>query len=92
MSGGLLWYLGAINAATFVAFGIDKRRARLGVRRLRERTLHLLALAGGSAGAFVAMRCLRHKNRKPAFRNVLVAILVLHGVVMVWWTLEVARA
>jgi uncharacterized membrane protein YsdA (DUF1294 family) len=83
----LAWYLGAVNALAFVAFGVDKQRARLGRRRVRERTLHLLALAGGSVGSLLGMSMLRHKNRKTSFWIVLLGICVLQLAVLAWWAL-----
>lgn len=52
---------------TFVAFGVDKRRARKNERRVPERTLHTLTVCFGAAGAILAMVLLRHKTRKPSF-------------------------
>lgn len=57
--GGLL----AINAAAFFLYGLDKWKAVHGRRRIRERTLLFIAAAGGSAGAFLAMRFFHHKTR-----------------------------
>lgn len=63
-----LWAIfGAINAATFLVYGIDKSRAARGARRVPERVLLGLALAGGSLGAVFAMTTFRHKTRKLAF-------------------------
>lgn len=45
-------------------FGIDKARARSGGRRVPERTLLLVAYAGGAAGAFAGQQLFRHKTRK----------------------------
>ena len=57
-----------MSIATFVAYGIDKVAARRGVRRTRERTLHLLAFAGGWPGAFAAQLVFRHKCSKAPFQ------------------------
>ena len=38
---------GLMSVVTFVAYGLDKRRARLGRPRFRERSLHGLELLGG---------------------------------------------
>jgi uncharacterized membrane protein YsdA (DUF1294 family) len=60
------------------AFAFDKRRARLGRRRVPEATLHAIELAGGWPGALVAMQLVRHKRRKPSYWLVTLAIAGLH--------------
>lgn len=66
--GLLVAYALLINLVTFTAYGLDKRAARRERRRAPERTLHLLALAGGSPGAFAAQRVFRHKTAKTSFQ------------------------
>ena len=65
----------ALNVLAFGLYGLDKRRARSGRRRIRERTLLLVAALGGSAGAWLGMRLWHHKT----------FILVVQLVVAVWW-------
>jgi uncharacterized membrane protein YsdA (DUF1294 family) len=65
----LVLYLAA-SGATFLVYARDKRAATAGKKRTAERTLHLLALAGGWPGALLAQRLLRHKTRKQPFRSV----------------------
>lgn len=59
----------AINVIAWAAFRIDKARARRGARRVRERTLLILAALGGGLGALVAMYAhrQRHKVAKRGF-------------------------
>src|SRR3954447_2235894 len=74
-------YLGLVTVtslATFAAYGLDKRRASVGGRRVPERTLHLLALLGGWPGAILAQRQFRHKTRKVPFLVAFWAVVVLH--------------
>ena len=70
-------YLLLVNAAAFGAFALDKAAAESGGRRIAESTLLLLALAGGSPGAWLAIKVMRHKTRKQPFRSILIAIVVL---------------
>ena len=54
------------NFAALVAYGLDKRRAGRGERRISERTLVLLG-APGPLGAWTGVFVFRHKTRKPWF-------------------------
>ncbi|MBK7404743.1 MAG: DUF1294 domain-containing protein [Phycisphaerales bacterium] len=72
------WYAG-LNAAAFALFAWDKRAAARGDRRTRERTLLLLTYLGGFVGALAAMRLVRHKTRKWAFRVAPALAAVLHA-------------
>ncbi len=74
----LVWYLAVINFTTWVAYGLDKGRAKSGKWRIPERTLLLLALAGGSLGALAGMIMFRHKTRKPKFYISVPVMFVAH--------------
>lgn len=76
---GLFAYLIAVNIACFFLFAWDKQSARLGRRRTPERTLLTFALIGGTAGAVIAQRTLRHKTIKEPFRSRLGLIVVLQS-------------
>ena len=67
-----------LNAATAVAYSVDKRAARLGRRRVPERTLLVLGLLGGWPAAQVARHALRHKTRKASFRRAHRATVVVN--------------
>ena len=60
----------AMSFATFIVYALDKRAARLGQWRVKESTLHGLALLCGWPGALLAQHLLRHKSAKPGFRRV----------------------
>lgn len=71
------------STVTFVAYGLDKRRAAREKPRIAERTLHVLELCGGWPGALVGMRAFRHKTAKTSFRLVTYTIAALHAVAWV---------
>ncbi len=75
----LLAALVLINLWTMLAFWRDKRRAMAGMRRLPETDLLVLALAGGSPGALLARRLLRHKTRKQPFSTRLFLIAAIQA-------------
>ncbi|MBZ9648229.1 MULTISPECIES: DUF1294 domain-containing protein [Sphingomonadaceae] len=76
------------NLVAFALFSMDKRRARLGLRRLSERTLLLWALAGGSAGALVGRRLFRHKTRKQPFSTLLWLIVAAQAMAAAAWAMR----
>ena len=78
----LAYYLIGINLAAFVAFGVDKMLAEARRRRIAEDTLLLLALLGGSPGAFLGRRLFRHKTRKQPFSNRLRGVAILQLIVL----------
>ncbi|MDE7262933.1 MAG: DUF1294 domain-containing protein [Oscillospiraceae bacterium] len=56
-------YLVIVNLWAFGLMWFDKRRAKRRGRRIRERTLFLSALLGGSVGAVLGMWVLHHKTK-----------------------------
>jgi uncharacterized membrane protein YsdA (DUF1294 family)/cold shock CspA family protein len=75
----------ALSVITFVVYVLDKHAAQTGRWRTPESTLHLLELAGGWPGAWVAQQTLRHKSRKPGYRVVYWMMVVLHAAALVAW-------
>ena len=61
-------YLLLINLLGFIMMGVDKRRARHRHYRIPERTLFLVATAGGSLGVLIGMKVFRHKTQHNTFR------------------------
>ena len=67
MSPLLIGWLFVINLATAAAYAYDKLAAPRNGRRIRERTLWLLCLAGGFVGAWVVFLGMRHKTQHQSF-------------------------
>lgn len=74
-----------LSTLTFIVYALDKHAAQTGRWRTPESTLHLLELAGGWPGAWVAQQVLRHKSRKPAYRVAFWAMVVLHCTALTVW-------
>jgi uncharacterized membrane protein YsdA (DUF1294 family) len=70
--------VGAMSLVCFITYGLDKRQAINGGRRVSERTLHLMAFLGGWPGALMGQRYFRHKTQKVKFRIVFWIVVVLH--------------
>ena len=71
-----------MSVASFIAYWLDKRRARSGGRRVPERTLQTLAFLGGWPGALLAQQQFRHKTQKVRFLVVFWLVVVFHVGIM----------
>ena len=81
----LFSWLIAINAITFLFYGVDKLNSRSEPgqeARIPESTLLILALAGGTPLALLAMAMLRHKVSDTWFLLRFVLFLALQGVLL----------
>jgi len=76
-------YLLFINILAFLAMWIDKRKAKYGKWRIKEMTLLILALLGGSIGGILGMYTFHHKTKKPQFYIGFPVILVCQIVLIV---------
>lgn len=81
----LLLVLGTLNLLVAALFALDKSQARRGGRRVREATLLVLALLGGSPAAWLARHLLRHKTRKQPFSRRLLGITLLQVAALGLW-------
>lgn len=80
----LVCYLLAINAVTFIVYGIDKYKAKKAKWRISEATLLLLAVLGGSVGAWVGMKAWHHKTMHKKFKYGIPAILLIQIALMAY--------
>ena len=84
LHGSLACYLLAINAVTFIVYGIDKYKAKKAKWRIAEATLLLLAVLGGSVGAWVGMKVWHHKTMHKKFKYGIPAILLIQIALMAY--------
>lgn len=73
----IIIYLTSINVATFITYGIDKLKAKRSKWRIREASLLLLAVLGGSIGALLGMKVWHHKTMHKKFKYGVPAILIV---------------
>ena len=81
----LVVYLLAVNLLLFGLMGVDKYKAKHDRWRVRESTLFVCAVLGGSVGGILGMRMFHHKTLHTAFRlgfpAVLAVQLLLAGII-----------
>lgn len=63
-----LYYLLTVNVVAFLMYGLDKLKAKTDQWRIPESTLLLLAVVGGSLGAWAGMQLWRHKTQHAKFK------------------------
>lgn len=73
-----LIYIAVINIVSSAVCIFDKHRAIHGGRRISERTLFRLSLAGGAAAMYVTMLLIRHKTKHKRFMIGIPLIILLH--------------
>lgn len=73
----ITFYLFVINITGFAVMGLDKKKAIEHRWRVRESTLFLIALIGGSAGSILGMRVFHHKTKHWYFAYGMPLILIL---------------
>ena len=71
------YYVLILNFVTMLDYGIDKFKAKKGKWRIPESTLLLLAVFGGSIGAWLGMRVWRHKTQHMKFKYGIPVIFIL---------------
>ena len=80
----ILLYVCLINLVTWLMYGLDKWKAKRDGWRIPEKTLILLAVFGGSIGAFAGMQIFRHKTKHMKFVIGIPVIFILQ-MVLVWF-------
>ena len=80
----ILGYLLAINIASFFLYCIDKYKAKKGRWRISEATLLMMAVIGGSIGAWSGMRLWHHKTMHKKFKYGIPIIIILQVTIAVY--------
>lgn len=80
----IISYLLAINIATFFLYGIDKYKAKKSKWRISEATLLMIAVIGGSIGAWAGMRFWHHKTVHKKFKYGIPVIMIMQVCLVVY--------
>ena len=80
-----LAFLIITNLATFIAYGVDKRKAVKDRWRISEKTLLMMGLMFGSVGQLLGMKVFRHKTNKWYFWFCGMLSFVLQAVIIYYF-------
>jgi len=81
-------YLTIISIVAVILTLHDKRAAKRGSWRVKEQTLLLVSLLGGSVAMLITMRAIRHKTKHAKFMVGIPVIIVLQAAAVglyIWW-------
>ncbi len=84
-------YLIIINLVGFLSMLIDKKKAERGSWRIKESTLLIIAVLGGSIGSIAGMYTFRHKTQKPRFYVGLPIILITQILIIIYIATQVNK-
>lgn len=77
----LVYYLILINVIAFIIIFIDKQKAIKHKWRIKESTLFLISILGGSLGTLLGMYTFHHKTKHKKFTLGIPFILVIQVVI-----------
>ena len=83
----LFVYIGVVNVVGFILPAVDKRRAKKDRWRIKESTLFLVSILGGSVAMYISMRLFHHKTKHKRFMIGIPVIIVLQAALIaaVWY-------
>ncbi|MCP3025481.1 DUF1294 domain-containing protein [Halobacillus sp. A5] len=77
-------YLGILNVSLFIVMGYDKSQAVKRNRRISEKTIWMLACAGGALGGFAGMEIFRHKTKHTSFKVGMPLLVFVQAGFILW--------
>ena len=77
MSNILIFYFFIINLIGYFLMYLDKEKAKKNKWRIKESTFFIIAILGGSVGAFLGMKVFRHKTKHLKFSIGLPLIIIV---------------
>ena len=78
-------WLVLLSLIAFIAYGVDKKKAKNGKWRTKEKTLLLLSFLGGAFGGYPAMLIFHHKTKGEHwyFTAINLLGLIIHTTLMI---------
>ena len=82
MSNILIFYFFIINLIGYFLMYLDKEKAKKNKWRIKESTFFIIAILGGSVGAFLGMKVFRHKTKHLKFSIGLPLIIIVQAFII----------
>ena len=80
----LFYYLILVNIIAFITIYIDKKKAIKHKWRIKESTLFLLSIIGGSLGTLFGMYTFRHKTKHLKFTLGIPLIIIIQILIFIF--------
>ena len=80
----LFYYLVLVNIIAFITIYIDKKKAIKHKWRIKESTLFLLSIIGGSIGTLLGMYTFRHKTKHLKFTLGIPLIIIIQILIFIF--------
>lgn len=80
----LFYYLILVNIIAFITIYIDKQKAIKHKWRIKESTLFLLSIIGGSIGTLLGMYTFRHKTKHLKFTLGIPLIIIIQILIFIF--------
>lgn len=77
-------YIAILSLMALIMMKIDKRQAQKRGRRIPEKNLWRVALAGGGIGSYIGMMAFRHKTKHTNFRIGFLVLALLQAALLLW--------
>jgi len=78
--------IAAMSLITFITYGVDKAKAKMGAWRVPEKVLLGMSFLFGALGGYAGMLAFRHKTKHWYFQVVNILSLALHTALVVYLT------
>ncbi|MBB6630395.1 DUF1294 domain-containing protein [Clostridium algidicarnis] len=83
----ILLYFILLNILGFLSMYIDKSRSKKSQWRIRESTLIIIAILGGSIGSYLGMKKFRHKTKHSKFKYGIPFIIFIQIIIIFFYKL-----
>ncbi|MBB6696465.1 DUF1294 domain-containing protein [Clostridium algidicarnis] len=81
----ILFYFIILNILGLLSMYIDKSKSKRSQWRIRENTLIIIAILGGSIGSYLGMKKFRHKTKHSKFKYGIPFIIFIQIIIIFFY-------